>query len=103
MTTDLDQDPNFAQHKSYVDQFVEGIFNVEFEKADGSLRKMRCTRDANHIPEDDNELTKAVVVVEGKAPKKANYTALRVYEIGVGWKSFRIDRLSSCLAEPAGE
>lgn len=83
------------KHMEMVKLFEVGIFLVTFVKADGSLRNMRCTRDSEHIPLDDNELTKPIVVKEGKVPRKANYSALRVYEIGVGWRSFKIETLTS--------
>jgi hypothetical protein len=78
-------------HKSLCEGFLTGIFDVEFIKADGSFRQMRCTRDAKYIPVDDNELTKVIVLKEGQVPKKPNYSALRVYELNVGWRSFKVN------------
>ena len=82
-------------HANYCNIFENGIFNIEFKKADGSLRKMRCTRDSNFIPNDLNELTKVVVLKEGQKPRKVCYTTLRVYELDKGWRSFKIENLIS--------
>jgi hypothetical protein len=80
-------------HEAMCNVFKDGIFDVKFTKADGTIREMRCTRDANHIPQDDNELTKPIVLKEGQKPRAMNYSVLRAYEIGVGWRSFKIENL----------
>jgi hypothetical protein len=60
----------------------EGICYVEFEKKDGTIRKMNCTINQTLIPED-------------KIPKEnveyAN-SVIRVFEVPEDqWRSFRVD------------
>jgi hypothetical protein len=75
-------------HGAYHKILSIGYYVVEFTKADGSMRVMKCTRDPDLIPVDVNELT--VTVAEGAVARKPSYSALRVYEFGVGWRSFKI-------------
>ncbi len=73
-------------HGAYDKILSTGHYVVEFTKADGSLRVMKCTRDPKLIPVDNNEL----VVAEGTVVRNPSYSALRVYEFGVGWRSFKV-------------
>ena len=63
----------------------KGIYNVKFEKVDGSLRDMRCTLLSQYLP----------VVEETEEPKKVravNPNVLSVWDIDKNaWRSFRID------------
>jgi len=62
------------------------IATVVFEKADGTLRTMRCTLMAEHLP----------VLEEGHKPRKENDEVLAVYDLeNGGWRSFRIDSIVS--------
>jgi hypothetical protein len=61
----------------------QGEMTIEFEKKDGSLRKMKCT-------------LKDVPVVEKKtdAVRKQNDEVLAVYDVEAqGWRSFRLDSI----------
>ena len=61
----------------------EGTVVLEFEKADGSMRKMTATLKEEWLPE----------VKQNSNSKPKNSDVLAVYEITSGWKSFRWDRL----------
>ena len=55
-----------------------GIATVTFEKADGSLREMRCTLQPT--------------------PRKENLDVLAVWDIDAGgWRSFRMDSIKSIV------
>ena len=63
---------------------------VEFTKADGSLRKMRCTLQESYLPE---AVTAKTV---DKETRKEVETALAVWDLdSAGWRSFRIDSIKS--------
>lgn len=69
---------------------TNGIATVTFEKADGSLREMRCTLQASYLP--------AQLLQEGATPRKENLDALAVWDIDVGgWRSFRMDSIKSIV------
>lgn len=62
-----------------------GKIDVDFLKKDESQRTMICSLKSEFIPETDKE----------QAEKKAssNPNLVKVYEIGVGWRSFDMTRL----------
>lgn len=78
---------------------------IEFFKADGTLREMRCTLDFSKIPEDQlPKLTPDApvdgIVKESKQRKKPDEHSLRVWDLDKGeWRSFRFDRLQKVGAE----
>lgn len=64
---------------------------VRFEKTDGSIRDMTCTRNTDFIP-------------IGKHPKgdihKVNEEVLPVFDLEKNeWRSFRFDSLKECYSE----
>ena len=64
------------------------VATITFEKADGSMREMRCTLKPSYLP--------TQVLVEGATPRKENLDVLAVWDIDVGgWRSFRIDSIKS--------
>lgn len=70
------------------------IVTVEFTKADGTLRKMRCTLQESYLPEAVTAKT-----VDKEARKEVE-TALAVWDLdNVGWRSFRIDSIKSITVE----
>lgn len=80
----------------YTEEEMKGYFKefttlkVTFEKKDGSLREMVCTRDLGLVPE--QHLPKSDTV-------KINPPGLmNVYELGVGWRSFHCGSLRSVEA-----
>ena len=67
---------------------------VVFEKTDGSLRTMRCTLMADHLP----------VLEEGHKARKTNDDVLAVWDLeNGGWRSFRIDSIKSISFDPVKE
>ena len=69
--------------KTVVDALINGVVEIEFLKADGSLRKMKATLQEDIIPK-----------VEEKADRKVNPDTQVVWDTTVGgWRSFRWDRL----------
>lgn len=69
-----------------------GVSEVVFEKADGSIRVLKATRDAKIIPQ--KPISENAVVVEVK-PRKESTTTLPVYDVESGWRSFKIESLVS--------
>lgn len=65
----------------------KGIYNVKFEKVDGTIRDMRCTLIPEYLP--------AVVESSEEEPKKVrthNPNVIAVWDLdNNGWRSFRID------------
>jgi len=78
--------------------------SVEFTKADGTVREMRCTLDLARVPQD--KLPKGDVPVEhllkeSKKPRKEpDPHSLRVFDLDKKeWRSFRFDRLRKVSTE----
>ena len=62
---------------------LDDTIELEFTKADGSIRKMNATLQENVVPH-----------VESNAERKANPDIQVVWDTDVnGWRSFRWDRL----------
>lgn len=75
---------------------------VEFVKADGTVREMRCTLDYNRIPDDRQPGRPSVdgLVKESKQRKQPDPHTLKVFDLGKGeWRSFRMDRVQKIGAE----
>jgi hypothetical protein len=65
------------------------IVTVRFEKADGSLREMRCTLQASYLPEQ---------VAEEKKVRAENDTVLAVWDLdNGGWRSFRMESIKNIV------
>lgn len=66
------------------------IATVTFEKADGTLREMRCTLQSSFLP--------TQVLKEDKKEKTENENILAVWDIdNGGWRSFRMDSIKSIV------
>jgi hypothetical protein len=83
------------------EQLFNGVVEVEFEKSDGTLRKMKATLDPAVLPTpvaSDDEINR------NRAP---NEEVQVVWDIEAnGWRSFRYDRLKSVNGQyvmPVGE
>ena len=62
------------------------IATVTFEKADGTLREMRCTLKSSFLPEQK----------EDRKERAENEATLAVWDIdNGGWRSFRMDSIKS--------
>ena len=70
-----------------IEMLHNGTVILEFEKVDGSIRRMSATLKEEWLPE-----------IKNTKPKPKNPDVLAVYEVAFplyesGWKSFRWDRL----------
>ena len=64
------------------------IATVVFEKADGTLRTMRCTLMEEHLPEVTENTT--------ERKKSPNDEVVSVWDLeNGGWRSFRLDSIQS--------
>ena len=64
------------------------IATVTFEKADGTLREMRCTLQSTFLPEQK----------EDRKERAENEAVLAVWDIdNGGWRSFRMDSIKSIV------
>lgn len=87
---------------------VTSEITVDFIKADGTERSMRCTLDSNRIPQKavPTAIVKSSTVnldglAESKKPRKEpDLHSVRVYDTEKGeWRSFRYDRLQKITAQ----
>jgi hypothetical protein len=106
-----------AQLRSWVKQLLgNSIITVQFVKADGTVRDMRCTLSGAHIPpapprpvptEIEGSSTANVdgldildTLTATKSRKEPDPVTQRVYDLDAGaWRSFRYDRLQKITAE----
>lgn len=70
-------------------QTLQGnVATVVFEKADGTLREMRCTLQSDFLPPQ--------LLQENAVSRVENPSVLAVWDIdNGGWRSFRIDSIKS--------
>ena len=103
--------------RSWVKQLLgNNIITVQFVKADGTVRDMRCTLSGAHIPPAPPRPVPAEIEgsstanVDGldtldtlkatKSRKEPDPGTQRVYDLDAGaWRSFRYDRLQKITAE----
>jgi len=87
---------------------VTSEITVDFIKADGTERSMRCTLDSDRIPQKavPTAIVKSSTVnpdglAESKKPRKEpDLHSVRVYDTEKNeWRSFRYDRLQKITAE----
>ena len=71
-------------------QLQADVATVVFEKADGTLREMRCTLLAEYLPAP----TGPQLLQENTRAENPNVLAVWDIENG-GWRSFRIDSIKS--------
>ena len=106
-----------AQLRSWVRQLLgNSIVTVQFVKADGTVRDMRCTLSGAHIPpapprpvptEIEGSSTANIdgldildTLKATKSRKEPDPGTQRVYDLDAGaWRSFRYDRLQKITAE----
>jgi hypothetical protein len=73
---------------------------IEFLKADGTLREMRCTLNPDKLPQVPASASVDGIVKESKQRKKPDEHSLRVFDLDKNeWRSFRFDRLQKVGAE----
>jgi hypothetical protein len=71
------------------------IVKVTFEKADGTMREMRCTLNNIYLPAQK-------VLAEGETliVRKENLDVLSVWDVDVGgWRSFRMDSIKNMVID----
>ena len=65
---------------------------VEFTKSDGTVRQMKCTLQADKLPQVSGPVDG--IVTESKQRKAPEPESIRVFDIEKNeWRSFRFDRL----------
>lgn len=80
---------------------TEQKYRVVFEKKDGTIRTMYCTRNSTFIPQPPvvETLTEGAVQPEPKAPRKENPNVLPVYDLQKeSWRSFTVASVKSIEA-----
>jgi hypothetical protein len=80
--------------------FLAGIRNLEatvnFDKADGTRRVMRCTINPALMPAAEQERLVTAT------PRKFSPDACRVWDLeAMGWRSFRWDSVTGVILHPA--
>lgn len=103
-----------TQLRSWVKSLLgNGIITVQFVKADGTVRDMRCTLSGAHIPaapprpvptEIEGSSTVNIdgldILTAAKSRKEPDPVTQRVYDLDQNaWRSFRYDRLQKITAE----
>ena len=79
--------------EDYKSVLKENIANVEFTKADGSERKMRCTLDTKYLPAVEASKSES-------SSKKPSTEVVAVWDLDAqGWRSFRIDSVKNFTTE----
>lgn len=95
-------DVNKAIIRDWVKSLAQATeITVEFLKADGTVREMRCTLDFDRIPQDKQPQDVPVEkLLETKKRRQPDEHSLRVFDLDKGeWRSFRFDRLQKVGAE----
>lgn len=65
----------------------KAVYNVKFEKVDGTLRDMRCTLLPQYLP-----VVEVTEETEAKPVRAKNPNVIAVWDIDkAAWRSFRID------------
>lgn len=80
-----------ADRDYLIEQLQAGIVEVDFIKADGTPRTMKCTLKTDLVPKIEKKL------IDTTKPERAsNPNVLPVYDLdNSGWRSFRIDSVKS--------
>lgn len=96
-------DANKAVIRNWVKSLMQTTeIKINFLKADGTEREMRCTLDWARIPEKNHPGQPSVdgIVRESRERKKPDEHSLRVFDLDKQeWRSFRFDRLQKISAE----
>lgn len=85
--------PNFSQadREYIIEQLRQRVLEVDFIKADGSTRTLKCTLKADLLPKPDKPLIDTL-----KKPKAENLEVIAAWDIeNKGWRSFRLDSIKS--------
>jgi hypothetical protein len=81
-------------HQAYTQMLKNNVLQVTFnKKSTGELRTMRCTLNAQHLPEQTQTVTRA---------KEFNPEVVSVFDLDKqDWRSFRIDSVVEVAVEEA--
>lgn len=85
--------PNFsrADRDYIIEELRQRVLEVDFVKADGSTRTLKCTLKADLLPKPDKPLIDTL-----KKPKTENLEVIAAWDIeNKGWRSFRLDSIKS--------
>jgi len=75
--------------EEYEKSLKEAIHFITFEKADGTERVLKGTRDMRFVPEDQQPKNNGDVAYESE-------TVVRVFDLSINeWRSFNIDRVKA--------
>jgi hypothetical protein len=93
-------------NKTIMRDWIKGLLQVstitvQFTKADGTVRDMKCTLNPEELPDMVTAGPVDGIVSESAKPKKApDHESLRVFDTDKQeWRSFRFDRLLKITAE----
>lgn len=93
-------------NKTIMRDWIKGLLRVstitvQFTKADGTVRDMKCTLNPEQLPDVVTTGPVDGIVSESAKPKKApDHESLRVFDTDKKeWRSFRFDRLLKITAE----
>ena len=93
-------------NKTIMRDWIKGLLRVstitvQFTKADGTVRDMKCTLNPEQLPDVVTTGPVDGMVSESAKPKKApDHESLRVFDTDKQeWRSFRFDRLLKITAE----
>jgi hypothetical protein len=88
-------DENMTKYTQQIEQdsvkaaLINGVIEVAFTKADGTLRKMNATLSESVVPKANKEDP-----LSTKAVRKVNPEVCVIWDVDAkGWRSFRWDRL----------
>jgi hypothetical protein len=82
---------SLADKDFLIEQLKSNVVEVDFVKADGTDRTMRCTLKADLVPKVDIK-----IIDTTKPSRKAPENVIPVYDLdNEGWRSFRIDSIKT--------
>jgi hypothetical protein len=82
-------EPLKITRNEYAEALMQGVYELAFQKKDGSLRVMYCTLVPDLIPKTPQEIEKEFFA---RARRKTSEKTLSVYDLQTNaWRSFRTD------------
>jgi hypothetical protein len=82
-------EPLKITRNEYAEALMQGVYELAFQKKDGSLRVMYCTLIPDLIPKTPQEIEKHFFAL---ARRKTSEKTLSVYDLQTAaWRSFRTD------------
>ncbi len=85
-----------SEFNDLVETLQNNVCVIQFEKVDGTIRRMECTLVKEMLPEDHNT-HKGALLTEGDGHQQR----ISVYDLEIGeWRSFRVDSLRTLVTKP---